>query len=372
MSAKLNSFGVRGFRALKSLNIEALGSVNLFVGKNNTGKTTVLEALRIYLSSDPRLRIFNLLTVREEFNFPRRIRTSGLSLGDNTAALSFEALFSGRQEIGLNSEFRFGEIGELPDHGLAVKFAWLRREEANEEYGVRYHLVENIEGYQDVIPGYVVTLGEKSLIGPLDRFGRVIARRRLSTESDSDVVYVPSSGMTMREIGETWDTIALTDDEDEVVKALKIIAPDLDKIVLIQSPQEVNQRMLMAKMSTFANPVPFRSLGEGTVHLLSIVLAMIQARNGTVLLDEIENGVHYSVQSSMWKLIIQQSIKLNVQVFATTHSSDCVRGLQEASLGHSVATSKLFRLEKEDDDVKVVEFSTEELEIAQMESIEIR
>lgn len=212
----------------------------------------------------------------------------------------------------------------------------------------------------------------KVILGPLDRLSRVLLRRRINNDYDQDVVYLPSIGMTMREIGETWDTIALTDEEDDVVRALKIIAPELEKIVLIQSPQQTTERMLMAKLSTFSHPVPFKSLGEGTVHLLSLVLAMIQARNGVVLFDEIENGVHYSVQESMWKLIMIQSAKLNVQVFATTHSWDCVGGFQSAAVRCPALTVRLFRLEQEGDGIKVVGFSPEEVGIAKDEGIEIR
>ena len=372
MPERLSTFGVRGFRALNHLDIEGLGAVNLFVGKNNTGKTTLLEAIRIYLSSDPRLRIYNLLTSREEFRSSRKIRASGLSSAETGGSVSFEALFSGRPDIERRPEFHLGPFPDREANGLTVKLVWLRREDVSEELGVRYHIAEDATDNSDLLPGLSMRISGKMVLAPLDRLTRVLVRRRLQSEFDQDVVYLPSSGMTMREIGETWDTIALTDEEDDVVSALKIIAPELEKIVLVQSPQEINQRMLMAKLSSFPQPVPFKSLGEGTVHLLSLVLAMIQARNGVVLLDEVENGVHYSVQQSMWSLILNQAKSLNVQVFATTHSWDCVIGFQAAASQYAERNARLFRLERHGDQIKAVGFTAEEVSVATSEGIEIR
>jgi predicted ATPase len=98
----------------------------------------------------------------------------------------------------------------------------------------------------------------------------------------------------------------------------------------------------------------------------------MQARDGVVLLDEIENGVHYSVQELMWKLIMDQSSKLNVQVFATTHSWDCVKGFQAAAGASPATPARLFRLEQNGGRIRGIAFTSEEVGIATAENIEIR
>ena len=372
MQTKLHSFAVRGFRALSSLDLDSLGSINLLVGKNNTGKTTVLEALRIYFSSDPRLRIFNLLNSREEFTRSRR--TSGIrsSNTDPGFVMSFDALFTGRQELTVGQEFHLGPMGD-EEGQLKVGFVWITRDESAEEYEpARYHVLEDPDSNTEAVPGYIVVRDGRTILGPLDRFTAIMSRRQLRLNLDEDVVYLPSNGMTMREIGEIWDLIALTDEEDEVVRGLRIIAPEIEKLVLIQSPQEATQRMLMAKLSSFTTPVPFKSLGEGTVHFLSLILALIQAKNGVALLDEVENGVHHSVQDVMWKLIMEQASKLNVQVFATTHSQDCVNGFESASKYCPDVSAKVIRLERRVDGIGIVDFSPDELTLARDAGIEIR
>jgi len=71
-------------------------------------------------------------------------------------------------------------------------------------------------------------------------------------------------------------------------------------------------------------------MGDGITRLFHIILALVTARNGILLIDEFENGLHWSVQSSVWKIIFRLAERLNVQVFATTHSRDCINGFEDA------------------------------------------
>jgi AAA15 family ATPase/GTPase len=80
-----------------------------------------------------------------------------------------------------------------------------------------------------------------------------------------------------------------------------------------------------------SEPLPIRSLGDGMQRLLGIALALVNAKDGLLLVDEIENGLHYSIQTDLWRLIFQLAQKLNVQVFATSHSWDCIRSFQQAA-----------------------------------------
>jgi hypothetical protein len=374
MRRKLSSLGVRGFRALRNLEISGLGAVNLLVGRNNTGKTTVLEALQLYFSSDPRTVISQLLANREEFNLSRgkRIPFNSGSPVDAGPLLAFDSLFSGRPDIASMPGFSVGPLPDPEKDGISVQFVWLQKVYVSEEIPLRYTIVKDLENTPEALPGFRIRAEGKGILVPLDRLARFAKQRALTAAPDQNVVYLSSSGMSMREIGQTWDSIALTDDEEEVVGALQIVAPDLEKIVLVQSPQRADQRMLMAKLSGFSHPVPFKSLGEGTVHLLCIVLSIMQARDGVVLLDEIENGVHYSVQKPMWKLIIDQAMKLDVQVFATTHSWDCVQGFQAAAAASPATATHLFRLERNGDRIRGIAFTSEEVGIAAAENIEIR
>ena len=84
--------------------------------------------------------------------------------------------------------------------------------------------------------------------------------------------------------------------------------------------------------------------------LLGIALALVNAKDGILLIDEIEGGLHYSVQPDMWRLIFETAAKLNVQVFATTHSLDCIRAFESATSERGEEESLLISLRRHHDE----------------------
>ncbi len=285
---QLSSFRISGFRAFNELTFRGFSNVNLLVGRNNVGKTTVLEALRLYLSQDW-LRIADLLTSRDEFSLRKRRRRAESSF--DSAPLAFKSLFYGRPALEGHPSFSVGPLDSAP---LEISFAWVRRVEDEATASVRY--VPGVGADPDVdpdlLPGFIIDFQGRTLV-PLDRIERVV-RRRQPRPTEQSIVYLPSSGMSADDLGRTWDSVALTEDEDVVIATLKAIVPTLDKLVLVQSPSRSSERLLMAKLSEFSEPVPFRSLGDGALHLLEVVLGLANARGGVLLTDEIENGLHFS------------------------------------------------------------------------------
>jgi hypothetical protein len=369
-TSRLNNLLIRNFRAFRHLSVEGLSDVNLVVGGNNLGKSSLLEALHLYFLQGSRTRIPELLLAREEFSFKRmRTRTT---FRNQDVALAYESLFFGRPPLEPAPSLSIGPLDETSP-SLQITFAWLQEITEELEGSVRFRTVKAAsEDDLEVLPGLDISFDDRQTLVSLDRLDRDIALRgRLSREQELPVVYLPSQGLGREEMGRLWDTIALTEDEDTIVSALRSISPSIEKIVLVQTPNARNTRTLMAKLEEFPEPVPFKSLGEGVDHLLSISLALIRARNGIILVDEVENGIHYSVQASLWDMIFRQSKRWNIQVFATTHSWDCVEGFQIAA-STLQGSASLFRLERRGSDIDAVRFVPSEIEIARRESIEVR
>jgi predicted ATP-dependent endonuclease of OLD family len=92
------------------------------------------------------------------------------------------------------------------------------------------------------------------------------------------------------------------------------------------------------------------------------------------LIDEFESGLHHTVQTDLWRLIIQFANQLDIQVFATTHSWDCVEAFQQASAEDQTEQSLLIRLEKRRDaaGIEAVLYDKRRMEIATREGIEVR
>ncbi len=84
----------------------------------------------------------------------------------------------------------------------------------------------------------------------------------------------------------------------------------------------------MVKLKSLENPVPIGSMGDGIWRMLALSIAIAQSKGGTLLVDEIDTGFT-TVMSKMWNLIYSAAKEFNVQVFATTHSYDCVYSLAQ-------------------------------------------
>lgn len=365
---RLESLTIRGFRGFRDLTVDHLSRVNLFVGKNNSGKTSIVEAVQLYFSGVDRSQLIQLLVNRDEYKLGSRASDSSLAV---------ESLFYGRPDLEQHGPmFTIGPVGGDDYNTLAVQFEWLEeRIDAND--GITRFIPtfrsedlfdELIDGR--IVPGIAASFRNRELVIPLSRFDNRAMRNsvRPTREDRSPVVYISSAGMASDDVNTAWDAVALTADEDAVVDFLRIIIPSLEKLAVVQSPRETRSRILLAKLKQFERPVPLKSLGEGVNHLLGIVLGLLRARGGVLIIDEIENGIHYSVQEELWRVIFHAAYTWDIQVFSTTHSWDCVRGFASNRENHGM----LYRVESVDHEVRAVEFTSEEVDIAVDRRIEVR
>src|SRR5207245_4072449 len=100
---------------------------------------------------------------------------------------------------------------------------------------------------------------------------------------------------------------------------------------LVSTPITNGERDLVVNLASTDETLPLHSLGNGMWRILGIALALMNAKEGILLIDEFENGLYYSVQPDLWRFIFRLARSLDVQVFAATHSWDCLKGFQEAA-----------------------------------------
>ena len=128
----------------------------------------------------------------------------------------------------------------------------------------------------------------------------------------------------------------------------------------------------MAKVKGKDYPVTLRSLGDGAVRCFAVALSLANSSGGFLLIDEVENGIHHSVQPKFWKMVLQTAQRNNVQVLATTHSWDCVKGFAEAAAELEEVEGVLVRLERHEGKLRAVEYSERNLKAAAKYGIEVR
>ncbi len=206
-----------------------------------------------------------------------------------------------------------------------------------------------------------------------------IATRSVNSElGEINCAYITANGLSEGQVGKLWDGIALTGREKEILTALRIIAPGVEGLSMvedsrtIQRRDKVLERIPIVKIAGIDEPLPLRSLGDGTQRMLGIALALVNAKDGILLIDEVENGLHYSVQPELWQLIFHIASLLNVQVFATTHSWDCIEGFQKAAQENTQEEGLLVRLSVKEDEIVATVFDERKLGIATREQIEVR
>lgn len=119
-------------------------------------------------------------------------------------------------------------------------------------------------------------------------------------------------------------------------------------------------------------PVPLRSLGDGAVRLFGTALSLTTSGGGFLLIDEAENGIHHTVQHDFWAMVLQMAHAHGVQVLATTHSWDCVRGFAYAAAEHEDADGLMIRLDRDRTGLRAVEYSEDGLLAAAEQGIEVR
>ena len=359
----LRDFSIRNFRGFRELQIPVLGRVNLIVGKNSVGKSSLLEAVRIYASNGVPEVLWDAVTSRDEHKQNKR------------AGQAILGLFNDGAEI--QEGIEIGPKGER-----IVITMQFRRASPAEDGTVQYTLLESI-GEDDLVDARI-DLVVKSESGqtsfPLMRDFDSYLRRSVGIRRDQlrmEVsprlrnVFVAANGLTAERQAELWDEVTLSSLEEDVINSLRLIAPTLDRVSLIGTKDD-RGRSPFVKLSTGESPIPLRRLGDGVTRLFGMALALVNSKGGVLLIDEIENGIHYSVQESLWRFILDVSRRLNVQVFATSHSWDCLKAFQKATLACQPEEGILTRLEVTDGSIRASQFDEPELAIATRENIEIR
>jgi hypothetical protein len=369
----LSSLEIRRFRAFHHLRIEQLGRVNLIVGKNNVGKSCLLEALQLYANRARPTLIGQIFGAHDEDTRSSRSRSSSPDYNVEEVLSIVKYLFHGRRDItGPVEPIEIGPINS-PEEKLQVSIEFYTSK-ADEEGSrtLQPVLFDELATADNPTPRFSIQLGRsRNVTYPID-FRPLTSRLLGSDLKEINCVFTAANGLTKRRIAELWDKIALTDLEKEVLTALRIIAPGLEAISIVGESNSIRERFPIVKVAGISEPLPIRSLGDGMQRLLGIALALVNAKDGLLLIDEIENGLHYSIQTDLWRLIFQLAQKLNVQVFATSHSWDCISSFQQAAQENEQENGMLIRLEHHKGEVSATLFDVQKLAVATQEQIEVR
>ncbi|MGZ0080590.1 hypothetical protein CWO84_00915 [Methylomonas sp. Kb3] len=335
----LTNLRIKNFRMLEDLEIPKLGRVNLIVGKNNSGKSSILEALRIY-AGDANLEL--LSAILNEHDESYSLDRTSLD-GSIKNWLGLKNLFPNRKfpsSENINISLSSNEKNLLK---IEYIFYYFKDEsdidEDGQPFSTRRRVIvkpdlSNVKDSALLYPAIRITLESgKNTIQELEETKNQFSTFWLLNSKlySFGLSYVPSDFLSSEQLSTLWDEITLSPYENIVIKALKLIDDRIEKLAFIESHQN-NSRFAIVKTKDVENRIPLSSMGDGMSRILQLILSVFPAKDGILLIDEFENGLHYSVQEEVWRIIFQLAKELNIQVFATTHSWDCIESFTKTAI----------------------------------------
>ncbi len=365
------SFTAENFRCFGHLKVEPLERINLIAGKNNTGKTALLEALWLLCGPDlPDLGIridsFRgvpavtgrefLLDLFHNFNSEVQITLSGTGdWGDGSRRLRIKLQRRDTTQI-LASGARTGEAEQT----TAARSATVLNETPNEAV---LNYTDEL-GAEQISRGWLV---QEEIAPGMSQEGMRVSRQHLMRRPIS--VYLPARHREPPQvIAERFGAIEIEGRQDEIVAALKHVEPRLKRLATVVYGRSAT---IHGDLGT-GRLLPVALMGDGMGRLLSMVLAFKTAQDGVVLFDEVENGIHHSIMPKVWRSLAQFARIFNVQVFATTHSYECVRSAHQTFQEDERYDFQLHRLDRVGDEIKAATYDREMLDTALESGLEVR
>ncbi len=367
----LKSLSVENYRGFKKYTLGGLSRVNLLVGKNNGGKTSLLECVHLLAAGGDPSVLIDIASRRGEMT-PASVDEGGfvdISHFFHGHTVGEDAQFSIRSDNSLPSvKVRVVPLSQIDGGPELLDVSRTR----NPAFALR------IEGAGSDSRGAVpIVLSSEGTIvfGPRRPFRRTLIKEEPSVAPP--IQFITPDSLDLRYLAKIWNQILLDSRESEVIEAMRILDPQIASIVFLTGePQGVRsyggRAGVILGFKGDHRRVPLGSCGDGMRRLLALSAALIQAKKGFLIIDEMDTGFHYSIMGDVWSLVAKPAIKLDIQVFATTHSFDCVRGLaavcrDDQTIGSQVSLHKIERgLEAS------VPFSGAELITAAEHELEVR
>jgi AAA15 family ATPase/GTPase len=381
----IGTLEIKNYRSLKHLIFHKLGRINLFVGKNNTGKTSVLEAISLYHKKGSLDWVFQEILKNRRENLVDEDKKKYQEL----AIESLSSLFTERIiPYAAEEAIRINEINVPNGFSLRfVKYVQVKSEIPKDEGMPEFFtgmigMIDKMSAKRLEVPidyrgakiGIEIKNGDKIDFHSLDKdrdFVDFISDFG-NNDTSNDLRFIRSRDINQEENIDLWSKIALTDKEQEVINALKIIRPDIERLAYVQV-ENSEEQIPKIKLEGQNKPWSILTMGDGINRILTFILNLVSLENGILLIDEFENGLHYTVQEELWEVIFKTAYKLNLQVFVTTHSSDCINAFSRViERFPEYSDSKMIRLDNKKGNISAKEFDAQKLRIAEESNIELR
>lgn len=156
--------------------------------------------------------------------------------------------------------------------------------------------------------------------------------------------------------------------QEKIVDFLRIIEPDLKSL----SSVAMGDSSLIHGDIGLSRKIPVAYMGDGVARLLSVILAIASSQNGTVFIDECENGIYYSAMPKVWEAIAKAAREYDCQIIGTTHSYECLEAAHNGLKGDLAPDFSYIRLDRTENRTTAKSFDHELLKVAIETNMEVR
>lgn len=373
--SNLENVTIHQFRGLRDLELKDLGRINLLVGINNSGKTSVLEALSVYCHPlDIKVWLSTASQREQEMRLYRTrlldaIRwlfthnSASIVEPDKPIIISSTGLFSVKkliasyeeqEEIWLSEEINIRNISNEEE----IENDNEQEIENEDTPRVRKGIKLKIELFAELFADGACQLG---LFGEPpgsttdfslwedEHLYRLSGKREPSLKTS---VVTPSSHRSEVSQFRLLSEATFQNFKSDVVKLLQQMDNNISDIEILLPPESMSSRFNIYIQHKKLGLAPVSTFGDGIRRLLHIALKLASVKGGILLIDELESTIHTEALQNSFQWLVKWCTEMDVQLFATTHSLEAVDALLEVTKSDSDLV--LYRLEPKEGKTKVV------------------
>ncbi|MFM6461214.1 MAG: AAA family ATPase [Planktothrix sp.] len=372
MNQILQDLQICGFRGFQEIKLSGLGQVNLIVGNNNSGKTSLLEAIAIFCNPlDP----FRWIEVSKRSFSSGRVYPAFRPdlesikwIFEKKSDLSDSEEFYGKLVINCKGNTTIKQLeAELSDiYSIPIKNSeddQLENDLENDEKATLENDLENDQKNEIYRKGLELKIKTNEFHQPTDLLDllntnnqirietfefwedeRFIARGRKKPFINTNIISPAYSNLASVRLSKL--ILSNKESKNEILNLINFFDPDIIDIMILTPKQLGNIYIDHQKLGL----TPLDIFGDGIKKTLAMALAIQSAKDGILLIDEIETSIHVSALSQVFSWLIESCFKQNIQLFVTTHSLEAVDAMITSS--KNIDNIVGFQLNKIDNSVK--------------------
>ncbi|MEO1784256.1 ATP/GTP-binding protein [Thermodesulfobium sp. 4217-1] len=335
--SRISNIRIKNFKTFDDLEVKSLNKrINFVYGENGVGKTSLLEAIYLLLCySEPDVRVLSA-------NFQMVLHyQSYLNPLLGTTLLKFDDLWNTIFK-NLNMDMILSFDLEGKDKLSLLIFRDFNKDYSSREVVFKWEYIDKKSKEPQMQQHSIIDNSNMMNRNPFLSFDVLPSQTTINKKLS--FYYIPSMFMfNSTHINAIYSEVVMSNKKKELIDILKIVEDDIEDIDLISTGLQT----VIVKRKNVS--VPINQMGEGFLKIFYIIGVSITRMDGIILIDEIENGLHWSIQKKIFGYILRLSKDLNIQYFIATHSLEFVQEAFKAMKDNDIDSIGATRINKKYD-----------------------